>query len=250
MRKEAGTKLFRSGKIFLSSDAINMSQKIIQTHRDPIVCSKMYKLLSGGFRYPNTERFKIFQNGEFFDEIMYNISSIPGLKAFMIEHSLLVKQAKYALKGMSLAEFEIEFIRTFDAGTPVPPCSPYEGHYCEKPRSMVMLEVSEFYNFFGLRMNQEEDKREFPDHICAELEFLHFLTFKEEEALREGNGEKLNGYLLAQKDFLESHLIQWIPEFCFKLQKSESVPFYAGLAQITSQFISFELKILSTNKDG
>jgi putative dimethyl sulfoxide reductase chaperone len=218
---------------------IYMSIKIIQTHRDSI--SNMYKLLSVGFRYPIPERFKFFQNGEFFDEIMYNISAIPGLNTFMTKHSLPVKQAKYALKGMTLAEFGIEFTRTFDA---IPLCSPYEGHYCEKPRSMVMLEVSEFYNLFGLRMSQEEGKREFPDHICAELEFLHFLTFKEEEALREGKGEKANGYLLAQKDFLERHMVQWIPEFCLKLQNSKSVPFYAQLAQITSRFISFEFELM------
>ncbi len=107
-----------------------------------------------------------------------------------------------------------------------------------------MLEVSEFYNFFGLRMNQEEGKREFPDHICAELEFLHFLTFNEEEALRAGKGENLKGYLLAQKDFLERHPTQWIPEFCLKLQDPGSLPFHAWLARITSRFIFFEL----TNK--
>ena len=45
-----------------------------------------------------------------------------------------------------------------------------------------MLEVSEFYKHFGLNMNQEEGKRELPDHLCAELEFLHFLTFKEAQA--------------------------------------------------------------------
>lgn len=109
-----------------------------------------------------------------------------------------------------------------------------------------MLEVSEFYNFFGLRMSQ--DKREFPDHICAELEFLHFLTFK--EALNEGMEEKLKGYLLAQKDFLELHLIQWGPEFFLKLQNSADVPFYALLAQIASQFIASEYELLSANKDG
>ena len=212
------------------------------THPDPIIRSNLYKLLSIGFHYPTPELFKTFQNGEFLDEIVYNISSIKQLNAlmpeFIAEHD--------ATKGMSLAEFEMEFTRTFDAGSTGPPCSPYEGHYCRKPRSMVMLEISEFYNFFGLRMNR--DKREFPDHICAELEFLHFLTFKEEEALREGKEDEFNGFLLAQKDFLERHLIQWIPEFCLKLQKSERVPFYARLAQITSQFISFELKILSKDE--
>ena len=103
-----------------------------------------------------------------------------------------------------------------------------------------MLEVSEFYNCFGLRMSQEEGKREFPDHICAELEFMHFLTFKEAHA----TGESSSEYLLAQKDFLGRHLIQWIPKFCSDLQDLQSLPFYTLLAQITSKFVGCEFELL------
>lgn len=226
---------------------INMSQKSMNTHTDPIIRSNLYKLMSIGFRYPGPEIFKTFQNGEFLDELMYNISLIPKLNALMLEYSHMAEHENEDMKGMTLAEFEIEFTRTFDAGTPIPLCSPYEGHYCKKPRSMVMLEVSDFYNFFGLCMSQEEGKREFPDHICAEVEFLHFLTFREEEALREDKGEELEGYLLAQKDFLERHLVQWIPKFCLKLQDSASLPFYAWLAQFTSRFISSEFELMTEN---
>ena len=49
---------------------------------DPIIRSNLYKLLSIGFRYPSPESFKTFQNGEFLDELMYNISSILGLNAY------------------------------------------------------------------------------------------------------------------------------------------------------------------------
>ncbi len=108
-----------------------------------------------------------------------------------------------------------------------------------------MLEVSEFYNCFGLRMSQQEGKREFPDHISAELEFLHFLTFKEADAMKTGDNEALNGYIKAQKDFLERHLMQWVPEFCKKLQKSARMPLYPLLAEITSRFVEAELSIVS-----
>jgi len=212
----------------------------MNTHTDPIIRSKLYKLLSIGFHYPDPENFKTFQNGDFLDELMYNISLIPELNAIMLEYSRIAAHRKDDMKRMTLAEFETEFTRTFDAGSPVPVCSPYEGHYCRRPRSMVMLEVSEFYNFFGMHMSQEEGKREFPDHICAELEFLHFLTFKEEEAQRGDKVEEHKGYLLAQKDFLERHVNQWIPEFSLKLQESASMPFYTLLARITSCFITSE----------
>ncbi|MCZ7401615.1 MAG: molecular chaperone TorD family protein [Candidatus Methanoperedens sp.] len=219
----------------------------MNTHTDTIFRSNLYKLLSTGFRYPDPEIFKTFQNGEFLDELMYNISSISGLNALMLEYSGMAGNHKDDMKGMTMAQFEIEFTRIFDAGTPVPLCPPNESHYCRKPGSVVMLEVSEFYNFFGMRMSQEEGKREFPDHICAELEFLHFLTFREEEALGEDKLEEYKGYLLAQKDFLERHLIQWIPEFCLKLQDSASLTFYVRLGQITSRFISSEFELVTAN---
>jgi DMSO reductase family type II enzyme chaperone len=214
---------------------MHMSQK--NSHRDPIVSSSLYKLLSAGFRYPTPELFETFQNGEFLDELMCNLSSIPAL---MAKNAHLVKQAKDAVEGMALAEFEMNFTRTFDAGAPVPPCPPYEGHYCEKPRSVVLLEVSEFYNCFGLSMSQENGKREFPDHISAELEFLHFLAYNETIA----KGDELSGYLLAQKDFLERHLMQWVPGFRNKLQNS---PFYFQLAEIMLLFITCEFELLTTD---
>ncbi len=107
-----------------------------------------------------------------------------------------------------------------------------------------MLEVSKFYDCFGLRVSREEGRREFPDHISIELEFLHFLTYKEAHAVGTDDEEMLRGYLLAQKDFLERHLMQWVPEFCLKLQNSASMPFYAQLAQIMSRFIACEFELL------
>ncbi len=241
MRKEAGTRLFRNGKVFLSSDVFNMFPEKIQTLRDPIVCSNIYRLLSMGYRYPTPGLFKIFQNGEFLDEILYNVSLIPELNAFMIEQT--AKQVKFSMMEMTLNEFGTKYTGIFDICLPAPPCLPYEGIYHEKQRSEVMLEVSEFYNNFGLRMSQEEGKREFPDHISAELEFLHFLTYK--EAMGTDDEEILKGYLLAQKDFLERHLIQWVPKFCLKLYNSAGVPFYARLARIMSGFITCEFELLN-----
>jgi DMSO reductase family type II enzyme chaperone len=211
-------------------------------YRNPIIRSSLYKLLSVGFRYPTPKILKIFQNGEFLDGLIYNISQIPGLDA----EELLTR--KDVLEGIAAADLEIRFTRTFDAGSPVPPCPPYEGFYCQKPRSIVMLEVSEFYDCFGLHMSQDEGKREFPDHICAELEFLHFLAFEEANSDDE---EKRRKYLLAQKDFLEHHPALWIPEFCLKLQRLQNpagFQFYSQLAKITSLFIKNELVDLFMTK--
>lgn len=212
--------------------------------KEPLFRSNLYRLLSKGFRYPSPLMYKTFQNGEFFTELWDNISSLPHLEEIRVMKNRMFIKAEGNLKDITYEDFEVKFVETFDAG---PICPPYEGFYRDEPRTAIMLEISEFYRYFGLVMRQEEDKREFPDHISAELEFIHFLTFKEAEILRNCKDENPNEYLLAQKDFLERHLIKWVPEFCRKLQKSPSAPFYALLAQITSMFIRCELEMLTAN---
>ncbi len=196
----------------------------------PIPRSNIYRLLSLGFRYPSYSVFKTFQSGEFSLELEENISILPHIRE--MEKALFVN-------NITFSEFEIKFVETFDTGSPLPPCPPYEGFYIE-PRTAVMLEISEFYRHFGLAMSQKEGKREFPDHISAELEFLHFLTFQETQA-----PENIREYLLAQKDFLERHLLRWVPEFCNRLRNS-GTPFYVRLAHVTSVFLACEHEFVAS----
>ncbi len=198
--------------------------------------SNIYRLLSLGFRYPSPSVFRTFQNGEFFLELEENISLLSHVHEMTLFNNF---------EGVTFSEFEAKFVLTFDTGSPLPPCPAYEGMYIE-PRTAVLLEISEFYRHFGLRMSQKVGKREFPDHISAELEFLHFLTFKEAQAIMNDDAEFLKGYLLAQKDFLERHLLKWVPEFCRRLQDS-GMPFYARLAEIISAFLACEHELVTSS---
>ncbi|MCZ7393017.1 MAG: molecular chaperone TorD family protein [Candidatus Methanoperedens sp.] len=204
--------------------------------------SNIYRLLYTGFRYPAPLVFETFQNGEFLAELEKNISLLPHLHIPAIEKSLFINN----LEGVTFPEFEVKFAQTFDTGSPLPPCPPYEGMYSREPRTSVMLEISEFYRHFGLRMSQKEGKRELPDHISAELEFLHFLTFREAAAFNEGD-EFLKGYRLAQKDFLVRHPVRWVPEFRDKLRSFAGASFYTRLAEITSVVISQDLEFVTSN---
>ncbi len=213
---------------------------------EPAIRSNVYKLLSQGFRYPTPESFKNFKNGEFITELLANITALP-YKKNPVEYVLQIEIIKDDLAGVTFNDFEAGFIRTFDTGAPLPPSPPYEGFYRGEPRTAVLLAVSEFYRHFGLVMSREEGKREHPDHLCAELEFLHFLTFKEAQAIRDENPELLKGYRLAQKDFLKRHLIQWVPKFHDRLQSSARFQFYTRLAWLTSVFLAQDLELVTTN---
>ncbi len=213
---------------------------------EPTNRGNLYKLFSLGFRYPTPEVFKTFQDGTYLTRLWDNINSLPHLKTIHAKQAELTGKVQNSLEGVSFDDFVIECVRVFDTGTPEPPSPPYEGFYRPESRAATMLKVSNFYKYFGLAMSKKEGKRELPDHLCAELEFLHFLTVKEAQAGIDGNQEFLKGYRLAQKDFLERHMIQWIPKFCDSLQNSAGIPFYILIARTTSLFISCELELVSS----
>ena len=192
--------------------------------------------------------FETFQKGGFLTELWDNISALPHQKSLAQEQKELTGKVQNELAEVTFGDFEVGYVQTFDVGAPVPPCPMYEGSYRkDEIRTAIMIEVSEFYKLFGLAMNNEEGKRELPDHLIPELEFLHFLTFREAQARKDENQESLKSCLYAQKDFLERHLALWVPKFSSELQRKSSVPFYGHLAGITSMFIQRDLDWVISN---
>lgn len=212
-------------------------------HADPMVRSSIYRLLALAFRYPTQDVFEAYQDGDYLSELRDGMAQLPHLQPLATQVGELEHKVTRDLEELNFKDFEVGYTQTFDVGAPEPPCPPYEGVQRQGiERTHIMLEVSEFYKSFGLSMNREEGKRELPDHLCAELEFLHFLTFKEAQATEEDTPDLLKGYVLAQKDFLERHMVSWFPAYCEKLEKSAKAPFYGDLARVTQTFTDLDLK--------
>lgn len=207
-------------------------------HSGPLIRSQLYKLLSLGYRYPTNKLFETLESGEFRTSVKNCFTAIQQVNIQTASNNFV----KNAMKGLmvcgGLVDLEVEYIRIFDVGIPTPPCSPYEGEFrSDESRISLMMEIAEFYRHFGLQMKETE----LPDHICSELEFLHFLTFKEAQAGLNNDVELLHGYILAQKDFLERHLLKWISAFGIKIKENCKMPFYATLVKVTEDFISNDL---------
>ena len=197
--------------------------------------SQLYALLAAGFRYPSAEMFEAFRTGNYQSELMDRVQRLP--------HLAMLSTLVPVEPGTPCQEFENQYVACFEVGSPEPPCPPYEGLYRGGERTQFMLRVSSFYKHFGLAMNQEEGRaREVPDHISAELEFMHFLTFKQTQALEEGTEELLQGYLLAQNDFLQQQMSQWLPAFVEKLEAACPIPFYVTLGRLVRDVVLAELE--------
>lgn len=216
--------------------------------------STIYQALALGWRYPSREAFEAYRSGQYTEELLEFAASLPHLAELVAQEAETAEKVRGELAEVPFEAFEVRYVATFDAGFPEPPCPPYEGLYNKKmERTAVMVEVSEFYRHFGLKMSQDEDKRELPDYLCAELEFLAFLAFKEAQAAHERADELLNGYRWAQKDFLDRHMVGWLPAFAGRLAEEEALPFFPHLVRLTIGFTGAELGLVShltkTDKD-
>jgi len=213
---------------------------------DPATRSHVYRLLAEAFRYPTVERFERYRNGDYLSELIGALHELPHTRLDHAEEQTAREEFGDELAPLDFTDLETSYIMTFDAGAPTPPCPPYEGTYREGiPRSKRLLAIVAFYRHFGLRMSEEESKHELPDHVSAELEFMHFLAFKEAKAREAGEQELLVGYVRAQRDFLARHLGLWLSRFADKLDQASHSEAFAMLARLAATFVERELVLVN-----
>ena len=186
--------------------------------------SRLYQLLGIGFGFPDEELYGAILDGTFAGAIAEACTALP--------YDLPAARAPELRTGAeSYTDFESEYIRLFDVGPAGPPCPLYGGVH-GGDRMKVMEEAVRFYNFFQLHLSTE--RRELPDHITTELEFLHYLTFREAEA-RQRHADPLP-LLRAERDFLGRHLCRWVPRLEAKLGKQDPLPFFPALVRCGLSF--------------
>lgn len=100
-----------------------------------------------------------------------------------------------------------------------------EGLVMEKPWE----EVREAYRKAGLAKGEKEKEPE--DHIAMELAFMSYLCDEEE--------------FRTQKEFLDEHLLKWIPKFCDDVAQKAESEFYRGIAKLTKGFLQLEPDLMN-----
>jgi DMSO reductase family type II enzyme chaperone len=109
-------------------------------------------------------------------------------------------------------------------------------------------EVKKFIEATGL--DYSDDYKGLPDHIAVELEFMQQLALREEQAWMEPDAVGAAACRNVEKKFIEEHLINWIPDFCEKVIQDAELPFYRSLAELTKNFIEYEMEEMKKNGDG
>ncbi len=94
-----------------------------------------------------------------------------------------------------------EFLEAFEPAVSKTACALYQSAHSSREQTSLYEELIRWYDHFGL---QRKAKAELPDHISVELEFMHFLSYREH--LAGDDPVAVNTLRRAQKEFLEKHL--------------------------------------------
>lgn len=205
--------------------------------------SVIYKILAEGFDYPSEETFNITQNGKV-EALLRQAARDAGIADQQpIESALqVIEQGEAELsRGLHLVDLEVEYNRLFAPTDQSLLCPPYESavlglNITQKVNGLA--DVMGFYRAWGLDVS--EQRHEFPDSIVAELEFLHFLTYKERNAIQMNEEEHIELTRQSLQHFLEDHFLTWVPQFCASVLENSCYDWYRGLAGFTRAFAASE----------
>lgn len=130
-------------------------------------------------------------------------------------------------------QYESTYIALFDVGIPEPPVPLFESaHDKSHPAQEIALENTYFYEVLGLK---SDPGRAVPDYLVAQLEFLAALRYTREHTSEESTAVSL---ARAETEFLERHLLNWLPVAKAKLTRTDA-PGFPVLMTILLQFLKY-----------
>lgn len=132
----------------------------------------------------------------------------------------------------SYQQYESTYIALFDVGIPEPPVPLFESaHDKSHPAQEIALENTYFYEVLGLK---SDPARAVPDYLVAQLEFLAALRYTCEHTSEESTAVSL---ARAEAEFLERHLLNWLPAAKAKLDRTNA-PGFPAMMTLLVQFLS------------
>ena len=102
----------------------------------------------------------------------------------------------------------------------------------------TMRGVIGFYAEAGFEI--DDDFRDLPDHIAAELEFLYALIFREARAQVSGDLADELAAIELRLRFVRLHFGHWVNRLTEAMRTSAQTGFYRALADVTERVISAE----------
>jgi TorA maturation chaperone TorD len=153
---------------------------------------------------------------------------------------ITMMRSEWIGRGNEIDDLCVDFAKLF-VGPYALLAPPYGSVYLDSERRVMgssTMDVHTRYVNAGLEIATHF--KEPPDHIAVELEFMHFLIFKEIDATSRNDIDRAIEYVDQQEAFLENHLAAWVPVFARHVVENATTDFYKHLARATDLFIKHE----------
>jgi DMSO reductase family type II enzyme chaperone len=140
------------------------------------------------------------------------------------------------------SDYEAAYIALFEVGVPEPPVPLLESAHSQRavPQEIV-LECVNFYDVLGLRPSGST----FPaDHLVTQLEFLAAVHYVRESQRNSENADPLRRL---EREFLERHLLHWLPVIQAKLDQLNP-PLFPTLVKLLIAHLRAESCLLAAGE--
>jgi len=125
------------------------------------------------------------------------------------------------------------YSRLFEVGDGGAP-APVREDLMTGQKAGIREEIVRFYDFFGYALGERFAWA--PDHLSVELEFVHFLCFREAQ-----EGEDVLSCQLAQADFSARHLCNWVPMLRERVASLAPGTLYCRVVSALQAFVQADL---------
>ena len=187
------------------ADPVRISPKDSPAVERALSRSKLYLLLSWSYLYSEDDEFLDYlQSGEFVEDGRVALDTLTNflegkgeeeakerLQAVAGHFDAIEEWVSSEGSNWNLQDLRDDHKRVFSNVISLD-CPPYEtlfGNDHVFGQSYTMGDIAGFYNAFGLQLSQDIHER--LDHLSVELEFIHYLAYKESYALLHDSKEKL-----------------------------------------------------------
>ncbi len=216
--------------------------------------SKLYLLISWSLLYPEDDEFLDYlQSGEFVEDGRSALESLSRaldgtdgeraklkLTALAKPFDLIENWISAECVNWQLSDLQAEHRRVFSNVITLD-CPPYEtlfGNDHVFAQAHVMGDIAGFYKAFGVELSRDIHER--LDHLSVELEFMHFLAYKESYARCHDGADKTQVVVDAQKKFVKDHIGRWVPLFARMLARKADYGLFRNMADFLSDWIDFD----------
>lgn len=190
----------------------------------------LYRVFAACFSHPSAERFA-WLSGRACRTLLKKLSHRNGYS------STLSATGRFD----DYSSYESAYIALFEVGIPGPPVPLLESinSHRQTPQEIV-LECVDFYDVLGLRPSGSV----FPsDHLVTQLEFLAAVRYLRQQADDENKTASLRRL---ERDFIERHLLNWLPAAQEKLEKTNP-PLFPMLLRSLTAYLKQQSILLGTN---